>query len=196
MSCLSTGINPSVDLTIEGGIYLNGSHCPGTVRLYCKGMDLTSLRWDFNGSTEITTFLPIDIEAIIELPDPEYTAFIAVELTRVTQRSDPVYGNFASTLTVDLYKLEVQNVNKISCGDPGTFKNVLINIDINRPTVPGDPEISTVMATIHRTAGIIELTVSWMPVVILIQQVSYHNALNLLTYILVCKILHKLVTNK
>ena len=35
----------SVSLTVEGGVSLVGEHCPGTVRLFCEGVDLTRLEW-------------------------------------------------------------------------------------------------------------------------------------------------------
>ncbi len=35
----------SVSLTVEGGVSLVGEHCPGTVRLFCEGVDLTLLQW-------------------------------------------------------------------------------------------------------------------------------------------------------
>ena len=35
----------SVSLTVEGGVSLVGEHCPGTVRLFCEGVDLTQLEW-------------------------------------------------------------------------------------------------------------------------------------------------------
>ncbi len=36
-----------VSLTVEGGGNLVGEHCPGTVRLFCEGVDLTLLEWRF-----------------------------------------------------------------------------------------------------------------------------------------------------
>ena len=35
----------SVSLTVEGGMSLVGEYCPGTVRLFCEGVDLTQLEW-------------------------------------------------------------------------------------------------------------------------------------------------------
>ncbi len=37
----------SVSLTVEGGVSLVGEHCPGTVRLFCEGVDITLLEWRF-----------------------------------------------------------------------------------------------------------------------------------------------------
>ena len=40
-----------VSLTVEGGVSLVGPHCPGTVRLFCEGVDLTTFTWMYNGDS-------------------------------------------------------------------------------------------------------------------------------------------------
>ncbi len=50
-----------VSLTVEGGVSLVGEHCPGTVRLFREGVDITVLRWTYNGDkSEIPHLGPDD----------------------------------------------------------------------------------------------------------------------------------------
>ena len=158
-----TAIIPFVNLTTEGGISLVGSHCPGTLRLFCEGTDLTSLRWTFNGGTEIDTFYPNDVE-IARPPLNQHRPFTFVALLKVVQNSNnPVYGNFLSVLTVDLSQLE-QNVTNISCGDPSTIDAEPVNVTTILQSVPANPNITEVSAT-YNSAGLESIKVAWNKVV-------------------------------
>ena len=155
-----------VNLTVDGRGSLSGAYCPGTVKLFCEGTDLTSVRWSFNGGTVIESFLPVDTETIT-FPSAQYPAFVSVELTHVVQNTNPVFGNFSSILTVDLSQLEEQSVSSISCGDPGTSKTVLVNVVIIRRSRPDSPNITGVTAT-YNSNGVRSVTVAWNKVVSLI----------------------------
>ena len=133
------------------------------MKLFCEGTDLTSIRWSFNGSTVIESFLPIDAETTT-FPSAQYPAFVSVELTYVVQNTNPVFGNFSSILNVDLSQLEEQSVSSISCGDPGTSITVPVNVVIIRQSVPDRPNITGVNATYNST-GLKSVTVSWNKVV-------------------------------
>lgn len=155
----STGTNPFVKLTTEGRINLVGAHCPGTTRLYCEGTDLSSLRWTFNGDTEIDTFIANDM-IITRPPRQQHPPFILVELTAVAQSSNVVFSNFSSILTVDLLQLGEESVTNITCGDPGTNQTLPVNVVIIRDTVPVNPNITEVNAT-YNSAGLRSVTVTW-----------------------------------
>ena len=86
-----------VSLTVEGGVSLVGEQCPGTVRLFCEGVHLTSLRWSYNTTNEeIHSFHPDSVISTQTVPNP---AFISVDLRAVLQSVEPNFGNFSSTLT-------------------------------------------------------------------------------------------------
>ena len=159
-------LQSSVSLTVEGGVSLVGPHCPGTVRLFCEGVDLTTFRWVYNSNIIIGNFYESD--------DPPSTststsnpAFVSVQLTAVSQnQSNPAFGNFSSTLTVDLSQLEEQNIMNISCGDPVIVGTVPVDVHIIRDTVPDDPqltEISIQLATIleSNTQSIVIVSILW-----------------------------------
>ena len=129
-------VRSSVSLTVEGGVSLVGPHCPGTVRLFCEGVDLTLLRWRYNGSIDIEPFFaPGDSLTIHTASSP---AFLYIELTSVST-TDSVFANFSSILTVDLTQLEQQNIRNISCGDTLIRDSVSVQVSITQETVPGDP---------------------------------------------------------
>ena len=135
----------SVSLTVEGGVSLVGPHCPGTVRLFCVGVELTSLIWKYNENTTIgRSFVPDGIER--SFGAPYNSAFISVELVNV-YTSDRVFANFSSILTANLSQLEQQSIMSISCGDPLTRETVPVDIQIEQEAVPGDPEIIGVNIT-------------------------------------------------
>ena len=108
-------VRTSVSLTVEGGVSLVGPHCPGTVRLFCEGVDLTTFRWIYNGNINIGDLYHPD-DSINDPSSTSNPAFVSVQLTAVSQSLlNPVFGNFYSILTVDLSQLEQQNIKNISC---------------------------------------------------------------------------------
>ena len=154
----------SVSLTVEGGVSLVGPHCPGTVRLFCEGVDLTVLMWRYNGTTDIgPTFASdtMDRNPIISNP-----AFESVQLTAVSSLV-PTFANFSSILTVNLSQLEQQNIKSISCGDPLFQDTVLIDIEIKNVTIPG-ADAQTIMANVSYKIdlpNLLIITVVWKKVV-------------------------------
>ncbi len=97
-----------MSLTVEGGVSLVGEHCPGTIRLFCEGVDLTALRWRYNGDNVIHSFSTTDLPISSVTTNP---AFITVELQSVTSNpNDERFGNFVSVLTADIAQLQSQNV--------------------------------------------------------------------------------------
>ena len=131
----------SVTLAVEGGVSLVGPHCPGTVRLFCEGVDLTSLGWTYNGIIEITedSFFS-DTSSGTSIYATSNPAFVSVQLTAVVQNSEsPVFANFSSILTVDLSQLEQQNIMNISCGDQLNKNSTPVDVHIMQETAPGDP---------------------------------------------------------
>ena len=159
-------VRSSVSLTVEGGVSLVGPHCPGIVRLFCEGVDLTTFRWVYNGNIIIGDFYESD--------DPPSTstntsnpAFVSVQLTTVSQNSlNPAFGNFSSILTVNLSQLEEQNIMSISCGDPVIIGTVPVDVHIIHDTVPDDPQltgISIQLATIMESnkQSILIVSILW-----------------------------------
>ncbi len=152
--------DPSVTLTVEGGVSLVGEHCPGTVRLFCVGVDLTSLRWKYNESNAIQHFLVDAVpSAPILLANP---AFLSVQLTDISQFAR--LANISSTLTVDVEQLQRTMVSSISCGDVRTFKTLQIDPVVIHETTLSNPEISLVR--IYYYSNMLQhLQVSWMKLV-------------------------------
>ena len=96
-------VQSSVSLTVEGGVSLVGPHCPGNVRLFCEGVELTVLMWRYNGTNGIEPTFASDatVSTLIRTSNP---AFESVQLTAVS--SFIPFANFSSILTVVLYQLE------------------------------------------------------------------------------------------
>ena len=151
----STGNAPSVSLTVQGGVSLVGPHCPGTVRLFCEGVELVSLRWRYNGSGLIESFNTDDIPTNVT---PSNLAFRNVELVGATQFTNPRFANFTSILTVDLTQLQQQNVAELDCGDPRTFDNVPVSL---HPNVPSKPNVTAVTVTYQSVSMLIIFEVTW-----------------------------------
>ena len=130
----------SVSLTVEGGVSLVGPHCPGTVRLFCEGVDLTTFTWMYNGDIDIADSYHPD--SSITIPTNTLNpAFVSIQLTAVSQSPLIIFGNFSSILTVDLSQLEQQNIMSISCGDPRIKRTIPVDVHIVQDTVPADPQI-------------------------------------------------------
>ncbi len=137
---------------------LVGEHCPGTVRLFCEGVDLTFLRWSYNSTNEnIVYFLPDDqVGTITLMPAP----FIeSVELINVSQSAQQDFANFSSILTLNISQLEKQHITEITCGDPKTSHSIPINVRLRQQLLPEIPRL------INTTYEYSELTVSWEPLV-------------------------------
>ena len=145
--CIYAGqtTEPSVNLTVEGGVSLVGPHCPGTVRLFCEGVDLILLRWNYNDTILISSFNTVDSPTSMTPSNPAFVTTIT--LSSVQQNpSDPRFASFTSTLTVDLARLQEQGVTNINCGAPGSIDTKPIDVQIVVQTLPENPTISNVTA--------------------------------------------------
>ena len=150
-------IGSSVNLTVEGGVSLVGPHCPGTVRLYCEGVDLTTLQWKYNGNMNIISYFPDGTGTT----QPTVSAFFSVQLLMVEQDpNDLNMGIFCSSLTVNISQLQSNNIGNISCGTPGILQAEPVNVSIIEPGIPSTPTITMVTAT-YQGGGLNRLEVKW-----------------------------------
>ena len=141
---------------------LVGEHCPGTIRLFCEGVDLTTLRWRYNGDNVIYSFSTTDLPMNSVTTNP---AFISVELKFVASTpNDERFGNFVSVLTADITQLQSQNVGNINCGDPGTIDTEPVDIRVLQPSIPITPRVSSVIAT-YLFGALQTIDVSWIKLV-------------------------------
>ena len=154
-----------VSLTVEGGVSLVGPHCHGTVRLFCEGVDLTTLTWMYNGDIDIEDYYPDD--SITTPTSTSNPAFVSVQLTAVSQNLlSRNFGNFSSILTVDLSQLEQPKIMNISCGDPVIRGTVPVDVHIVQDTVPADPQLHTLRiqsaTTLEFDVTMFAVSISWM----------------------------------
>ncbi len=141
---------------------LVGEHCPGTVRLFCEGINLNFMRWQYNGMNleDISaTFFPSHtnkLNRIIYLTYP----FVSVQLLNFSQ---PIAyrADFFSVLAVDILGLHKQNVTSLSCGDSTNSTKLRVDISF---TFPRNLTISSVSAT-YDEGNLINLKVQWMKLV-------------------------------
>ncbi len=140
---------------------LVGEHCPGTVRLFCEGVDLTILTWLYNNQEDyvIHSFAPdntITAPIRLSLESP----FQFVQLTHVSRSfADRRFGNFSSVLTVELSQLQEHNVTDITCGDPVLHHSLDVNVTIKEPRIPEEPQLITVNTTDDPKS----ITITWTP---------------------------------
>ena len=150
----------SVSLAVEGGVSLVGPHCPGTVRLFCEGVELTTLRWSYNGiDYVIGSFDPGSNSPSSKTPSN--VAFVDLQLTKVI--STTIFrglANFSSILTADLVQLQQQNITSIVCGDPGAMAVAPVGVQMLQPSIPRSPNITTVTAT-YQSGILNRIKVTW-----------------------------------
>ncbi len=127
----------SVSLAVEERVSLVGEHCPGTIRLFCEGVDLTILTWSYNGESYVIhsfapdNIIPASIRLSLESP------FQYVQLTHASRSlADQRFSNFSSVLTVKLSQLQEHNVTDITCGDPEIHHSLDVNVTIKEPRIP------------------------------------------------------------
>ena len=160
----NSGIAPSVSLTIEDRMSLVGEHCPGTVQLICKGVDLSLLRWRYNGIHDIYSFTTTDLPIAFKLFNSALK-LVRIELINVTQTpNDARFAEFTSTLILDIAQLELQNVTKITCGDPGTIDTVPVNTTLLQQSTPISPTITSITATYY-SGQLRTVNISWIKLV-------------------------------
>ena len=151
---------PSVSLTVEGGVSLVGPHCPGPVRLFCEGVELTTLRWNYNRENYlIGSFYPDSNSPSSETPSN--AAFVDLRLTKVINTTiSQDFANFSSVLTVDLVQLQQQNISSIVCGDPGAMAVTPVGVQVLQPSIPRRPNVTTVTAT-YQSGILNQIKVTW-----------------------------------
>ncbi len=160
------GTNPSVTLTVERGGSLVGEQCPGIVKISCNGVDLSILRWRFNGSTDVITFFS---DNVAPSPFTNNPAFINAELLSVAPDPlDPNFANFSSELVVDVSNLRTESVTSITCGDPDTFEMIPVDVEIIQQTEPESPNVINVTA-LYQDGCLRDVTVSWEKLVSLLK---------------------------
>ena len=132
----------SVSLTVEGGVSLVGEHCPGTVRLFCEGVDLTLLEWKFYHDDNMYLLKRFDTDSVNETTkvfNDSTLVSASVELVELSQdKILRIFANFSSVLSLDISQIAIgiQKVFKIRCGDAQKFNETLVNISIVEETVP------------------------------------------------------------
>ncbi len=153
------GTNPSsVTLAVEGGGSLVGEQCPGTVKISCNGVNLSILRWRFNGNTDVITFFSANVAPS---PFTNNPAFISVELLSATPDPlDPDFANFSSELVVDVSKLQTESITSITCGDPDIFKMIPVDVEIIQQTEPESPNGTNVTA-LYEFGSLTDVIVFW-----------------------------------
>ena len=175
MSCIYC-IGASVSLTVEGGVSLVGPHCPGTVRLFCEGVDLTSLRWRYNGDMNIISYFSDGLN----MSTPQLL-ITTVQLIAVEQnQNNRNLANFSSILTVNLSQLQSQNVTEISCGDPRKSKVEPVDVSIIEPGIPNTPTITTVTVG-YQSRQLSSVEITWKKSVSAILIFEY-STINFLSY--------------
>ena len=165
-------VGSSVNLIIEGGVSLVGPHCPGTVRLFCEGVNLPSLRWRYNGVMNVVSYFP-DGRSTAQ---PTESAFFMVQLMTVERnQDDPTFANFFSFLAVNYSQLQSNNISEISCGTPGIPPQVKpVNVSIIEPGIPNTPTITMVTAT-YQGRELSSIKVKWAESV----SIKYPTLINL-----------------
>ncbi len=156
MQCFLIFVDSKVAFTVERGVSLVGELCPGTVRLFCEGVDLTHLRWSYNSTDQEIVFLELDDETrTINLSSS--SPFISVELSSVSQSAELAFGNLSSILTLNISQLEQQHITEIRCGDTATFDTVPVNVQLRQQSPPESPQL------INISFSKIKLIVLWEP---------------------------------
>ncbi len=152
---------------IEGGGSLVGEQCPGSVKILCHGIDVSILRWRYNGNIHLVTFFSDTLPYLfVSTNNP---AFLSVELLSALQ--DPVeqnFGNFSSELVLDVSQLQTENVTSITCGDPNTFVMIPVDVEIIQQTEPESPNGTNVTA-FYEDGSLTDVIISWENLV------SYYN---------------------
>ena len=153
----------SVSLTVEGGVSLVGEHCPGTVRLFCEGVDLTLLEWRFYHDGNMYLLKRFHTDSVNETRkvfNDSTLVFASVELVNLSQnRMSILFANFSSILSLNISQIPIgiHNVFRIRCGDLLNFNETLVNISIVEETLPNVYNFSVSVNTSISTI----LTVTW-----------------------------------
>ena len=132
--------DPSVFLTVQGEGSLVEEYCSGTVRLFCEGVELNSLRWRYNGTNTLHTFLsdaqPSATPILLNNP-----TFHSVQLTSISSLFSGI-ANFSSVLSVDLEILHRNSIRSISCGDVINFESIPVDQIVLYEATLSNPKVS------------------------------------------------------
>ncbi len=162
ISMISEEVYSSVSLTVEGGVSLVGEHCPGTVRLFCEGVDLTLLQWRlyYNDSMYSSEkFMTDSVNGTKKVFNNSSFGSVSVELVQVSQHSSKVFANFSSILILELSQIATE-IHRISCGDPVNNNDTSVNISIVKETLPDVSNFSVRINT-SSVPSIVILAVTW-----------------------------------
>ena len=178
---LISGKSSSISLTVEGGVSLVGPQCPETVRLFCEGVDLSTLRWRVN-ETDLTGLVFFPDDNVGTVRTSSNTAILSAELRAVSPSlNDSRFGNFFSILTVNLSELEYQNIVSISCSAPGIGKTVPVDVHITQQTVPGDTQLIGVNASLIGSS-MLQLLIRWKQQVCRVLPSYMHACIHVIYY--------------
>ncbi len=127
--------------------------------MLCHGIDLSFLRWMYNGRINIVTFFS-DTEAPSSV-DTNNPAFLSVELLSVAQNpANQNFANFSSELVVNVSQLQTEGVTSLTCGDPNTFEMIPVDVEIIQQTEPESSNGTNVTA-LYEFGSLMDVTVSW-----------------------------------
>ena len=94
----------SVSLTVEGGVSLVSKQCPGTVRLFCEGVDITLLEWKFYHDDNMYLLKRFDTDSVNDTTkvfNDSTLVSASVELVHLSQdRISRIFANFSSILSL------------------------------------------------------------------------------------------------
>ncbi len=151
-----------------------GEQCPGTVKISCIGVDLLILRWRYNGNNDIVTFFSDNLAPLTLFSNNR--AFVKAELLSTSQNPvDLNFANFSSELSVDVSSLQMESVTSITCGDPGNFKIIPVDVEIIQETEPESPNGTNVTA-LYEFGLLTNVIVSWEKLVSYTRSTYYANS--------------------
>ncbi len=147
---------------------LVGEHCPGTVRLFCEGVDLSFLRWSYDAGFGLVTIEPVIFPSDpVELVSNQNPAFLTIQVVNISQGINDSTAYFSTILTVDLVQLAQLNITRITCGQLGDLTDsVAVDVSILRPSfiAPWTLNITNVVAT-YQSGSLDSVEVHWTKLV-------------------------------
>ncbi len=157
----------SVTLTVEGGVSLVGEHCPGTVRLFCEGVNLDYLRWSYDTGLGLVTINPIIFPSGIDLASNQNSAFLTIQVVNISRGQNNSTAYFSTILIADLVQLAQQNITRITCGQlENITDSVAVDVTILVPSfiAPLAINITNVVAT-YQSGNLSSVEVHWTKLV-------------------------------
>ena len=149
-----------VSLSVEGGVSLVGPHCPGTVRLFCEGVDLYFFGWTYNAGIHISDRFQHYDQVTSFSDTPTNPAFVSVNITDVSLNINTRVANFSSILVVDLLELSKQKIHNITCGDLSDTDTQQVDI-----TLKHDEYFTSHVTAIYQLGILNSIKVDWIMLV-------------------------------